>query len=84
MMFRTNSLVALALCGLFIANSGCRKESSTANPSSPSNPAREEMNVAYGSHKDQKMDVYFPDGWNAETPVVFVIHGGGFVAGSKE
>lgn len=45
---------------------------------------KEELNVAYGSHDLQKMDIYFPDGFDANTPVVFYIHGGGFVAGKKE
>lgn len=45
---------------------------------------RDEENVAYGSHPYQKMDVYFPQGWTAATPVIFTIHGGGFIAGSKE
>ncbi|GAB3431882.1 hypothetical protein GCM10027516_40900 [Niabella aquatica] len=45
---------------------------------------RSELNVAYGSHALQEMDIYFPEGYNAGTPVVFVIHGGGFIAGTKE
>jgi acetyl esterase/lipase len=30
------------------------------------------------------MDVYFPEGYGVAMPVVFLIHGGGFVAGTKE
>ncbi|MEO6868982.1 MAG: alpha/beta hydrolase [Ginsengibacter sp.] len=48
------------------------------------NKAKEVLNVAYGNDSLQKMDVYFPDGFNTETPVVFLIHGGGFIAGKKE
>lgn len=42
------------------------------------------LNVAYGDHERQLMDVYFPQGYSASTPVAFLIHGGGFVAGSKD
>lgn len=45
---------------------------------------RQELDVSYGSHALQKMDIYFPEGFNTGTPVVFVIHGGGFIAGTKE
>jgi len=43
-----------------------------------------ERNIAYGEHPRQRMDVYFPDNYTEETPVVFLIHGGAFVAGAKE
>lgn len=45
---------------------------------------KQELNVSYGTHPLQKMDIYFPEGYNAATPVVFTIHGGGFIAGTKE
>ena len=45
---------------------------------------KEELNIAYGNDPLQKMDIYFPDGFDANTPVVFYIHGGGFIAGRKE
>ncbi len=48
------------------------------------NAERDEMNLAYGSHPYQKMDVLFPHNYTNNTPVVFLIHGGGFVAGLKE
>ena len=41
-------------------------------------------NLAYGTHPLQVMDVYFPKGHTASTPVVFLIHGGGFIMGRKE
>jgi len=47
-------------------------------------PAREELNIPYGNQPLQKMDVYFPEGFSNNTPVAFIIHGGGFVAGTKE
>lgn len=45
---------------------------------------KKELNVSYGSDPLQKMDVYFPKDYNKNTPVVFLIHGGGFIAGTKE
>ena len=46
--------------------------------------AKQELDIAYGQEPSQKMDVYFPEGYDQHTPVVFLIHGGGFVAGTKE
>jgi acetyl esterase/lipase len=42
------------------------------------------LDVAYGSQALQKMDVHFPGKLSVESPVVFLIHGGGFVMGRKE
>lgn len=44
----------------------------------------EELDVAYGDHPRHKMDVYFPEGYDQSTAVVFLIHGGGFIGGNKE
>lgn len=46
--------------------------------------AAEELNIAYGTDALQKMDIYFPEGYNKSTPVIFYIHGGAFVAGTKD
>ena len=40
-------------------------------------------NVLYGNDLAQQMDVYLPAGRTNATPVVFVLHGGGFVAGTR-
>ena len=41
-------------------------------------------NIAYGSHQQQKMDVYLPQGRNlTETKAIILIHGGGWNAGDK-
>ena len=67
---------------LTLIGAGCNKNGDEQNL--PAYPAREELNISYGAHNRQKMDVYFPEGYNNHTSVVFLIHGGGFVAGSKE
>jgi acetyl esterase/lipase len=41
-------------------------------------------NIAYGAHPLQVMDVLIPNNHTDQTPVVFLIHGGGFVMGRKE
>lgn len=42
------------------------------------------LNVAYGGHAEQKMDVYLPEGRDENTPVIVLVHGGAWIAGSKE
>jgi acetyl esterase/lipase len=39
--------------------------------------------ISYGGDSRQKMDVYLPANRSSSTPVVVLIHGGGFVAGDK-
>src|SRR4051812_9489860 len=40
--------------------------------------------ISYGKHPLQQMDVHFPKDYSPQTPVVFLIHGGGFIVGRKE
>lgn len=49
-----------------------------------SEPAKEMRDISYGDAALQKMDILFPAGYTDKTPVVFLIHGGGFIAGVKE
>ncbi len=46
--------------------------------------AKQELDIPYGNDPLQKMDIYFPEGYDQSSPVVFLIHGGGFIAGTKE
>lgn len=75
-------LVSLPLLFLLLFTGACKKDNNPA-PATPQ-PAKELRNVAYGPHLLQQMDVLFPEGYTRETPVVFLIHGGGFAAGVKE
>ncbi|MGN7787481.1 alpha/beta hydrolase [Niabella sp. 22666] len=73
----------LLLVILFLA--GCKKERKmTIDDNRIYQLERQELNISYGNHALQKMDIYFPQDFNANTPVAFVIHGGGFIAGTKE
>ncbi len=71
----------IAMGALSILGLGACNQSDEAP--APVNEAREIIDIAYGEHPRQRMDVYFPQGYTVRTPVAFVIHGGGFVAGSK-
>lgn len=84
---RLQSRIYLLFFSALLAFAACRKDNSNIQqpqPPEPTYPAREEKEVAYGSHPYQEMDVYFPEGYNSQTPVVFVIHGGAFAFGLKE
>ena len=50
------------------------------------NPSRKQVfyNVKYGTHWRHSMDIVLPENRNTNTPVVIFIHGGAWVAGSKE
>jgi acetyl esterase/lipase len=69
---------------LLFALGACNKNDEMTGDPVSQNPAKEMIDVAYGDHPRQRMDVYFPRGYTPSTPAAFVIHGGGFVAGSKE
>lgn len=77
-MAKTLSLVLIALLCFF----GCSKND--AEPEREYQLAKEEIDIAYSNDPLQKMDIYFPEDFNQNTPVVFLIHGGGFIAGTKE
>lgn len=75
-------LFTLPLLFVLLFTGACKKDNSPATAAP--NPVKENRNVSYGNHPLQQMDVLFPEGYNKETPVVFIIHGGGFAAGVKE
>lgn len=41
-------------------------------------------NLKYGEHKRQKMDVFLPSNYPANSPVVLIVHGGAWTLGNKE
>lgn len=52
-------------------------------PATPPAVERIVNDVSYGTDPAQRFDVFLPAGRTDSTPVVFVLHGGGFVAGSR-
>lgn len=74
------------LCGQSSAQDAAKKPDPKAKPAAkPAEPQRAptRANVAYGTHERQVLDFYKADS-AAPTPVVFHIHGGGWVAGDKK
>lgn len=60
--------------------SSCQKE----NTATADNGAKTELNVAYGTNTQQKMDVYLPEGrTETSTKTIVLIHGGGWSGGDK-
>ncbi len=59
--------------------------STPTNPAAPTTPANTptEANVAYGPHERQVLDFYRAKS-DTPTPVLFFIHGGGWVTGDKK
>ena len=45
--------------------------------------ARILTNISYGADPLQKIDVYLPAKRSYSTPVIFLLHGGGFYGGDK-
>lgn len=42
------------------------------------------LNVNYGSHPRQVMDIHLPVNRDSSTPIIMVIHGGAWIEGKKE
>ncbi len=59
----------------------CQKDTDNPNPVTE---AVTQLNVAYGTDPQQKMDIYLPAGrTTATTKVMIMIHGGGWTQGDK-
>ncbi len=73
----------LGLLGFPVAAQDAAKKPTA--PTKPAEPQRAptQANVAYGTHERQVLDFYKADA-STPTPVVFHIHGGGWVAGDKK
>lgn len=71
---------------LLFLNIGCGSDDSVTITPPPSGPlaAATMLNVAYGPDAQQTMDVYLPAGRTEDTKVIILVHGGSWVAGSKE
>ena len=41
------------------------------------------IDLAYGSDSNQKIDLYLPAGRNSGTPLLIIVHGGGWAGGDK-
>lgn len=75
--------IIIFLCVIAVAS--CKKDKT--GPVTPAyNPAVQTdlVDVSYGGYVRNKYNIYLPANRNANTPVLFIIHGGAWVAGSKE
>ncbi len=80
MLNRMHRLILITL--LFTVLLGCKKSDQPARQSDL--PASTTMDVAYGPHPAQKMDVYLPAGrTTSNTVFMLVVHGGGWTGGDK-
>ncbi|WP_162926903.1 alpha/beta hydrolase [Flavobacterium psychrotrophum] len=75
----------LALLFLFVSFlQSCSSDDNNTTPADDTAVAKEYTDVHYGSDPQQIMDVYLPAGRTAATKVIILIHGGAWIAGSKE
>lgn len=50
----------------------------------PPEDVERRVDIRYGPHKDNLLDVYYPKGTGKPLPVIVSIHGGGYIYGDKE
>ena len=81
------SLISLCICCVpaYAADSPAKTGAKSEAPAPAAEPQRSptHANVAYGTHERQVLDFYQAAS-DKPTPVVFHIHGGGWVAGDKK
>jgi acetyl esterase/lipase len=68
---------------LFLTSGALAAQEPKAQPKKPAGPPPTAENVPYGKHPRQVLDFYQAKS-DVPTPVVFAIHGGGWVNGSKD
>lgn len=78
----------LSALSLLLLVFSCQPDDNTPAPSTPLPPSDLKdttmANLSYGTHERHKVDVYLPEGRNAETKIIIMIHGGGWIGGNKE
>ncbi len=73
----------LVLLFLGISFTSCKKEAPVITDPVIKVAAETLMDVSYGSHALQKMDVYLPANRTSATNVIIFVHGGSFMFGDK-
>lgn len=74
-------IILLLTCFLMFS---CASDGGMTGTTDTPLPAKDDYNVAYGTHAQQKYDIYLPAGRSSATTKVFIfIHGGGWVGGDK-
>ena len=79
--YRNSARYVILLCLLFLVTlSGCRKSTTTVE----NLPYQERYNQVYGADTLQQYDLFLPEGRDHQTEIILVIHGGGWISGTKE
>lgn len=73
--------IFIGLCLVILT--GCVKTEDNPSDDLLASSAAKIYNVKYGTETRQAMDVYLPANRTASTPLVMLIHGGGWTAGNK-
>ncbi len=77
-----NFTLVLFLIGISITS--CKKDAPVITDPVIKIEAQTQLDVSYGSHPLQKMDVYLPANRTSSTSVIIFIHGGSWSSGKKE
>ena len=80
-MFKKYLLLSVVIVSLF----GCEPDPISPPPPPPPGPLRDTtiQNISYGASSSQKLDLGLPAGRTITTPLVIVVHGGGWSTGDK-
>ena len=69
---------------LLLAFLGCGAEGPDApSVTPPTSPPRDQLNVAYGPSSEQLLDVHLPTDQGQPSPIVVLVHGGGWHWGAR-
>lgn len=77
---KTQNLKALIVLGLVLSFTACKKNDSVPEALK----AEDRIDVSYGEHEQNSMDVYLPAGRTDTTKVIILLHGGGWSKGDKD
>jgi acetyl esterase/lipase len=73
-------MYTVILMTMIVSLAGCQREDASPTPL----PATGYTDIAYGKDPAQKMDIYLPEGRNASTKTIFLLHGGAWISGDKK
>ncbi len=81
-MFRKNLLLSVVV---MVSLFSCEPDPIAPPPPPPPGPLRDTtiQNISYGANSSQKLDLGLPAGRTITTPLVIVVHGGGWSTGDK-
>jgi acetyl esterase/lipase len=77
------SKVTYSIALMLLVFTSCKKTSTVMVDPKITVESKSIINVAYGSHASQLMDVYLPANRTANTNVIVFVHGGSFIGGDK-